>query len=370
MAGPQDIEIEIWAGLQAVSSSMQNAQQKASRKLENTSLGAGTGSICPQKRSSCTRILSFPPGIGIERTIGVTRKKDLTMICKKFLVVVFVVSPFFSVDGTNSQEPVRIMPLGDSITAGHLCIERGGYRSRLWAGLEEAGWTIDFVGANNDQLSDMPDRDNQGMYGWHIETMLPEYAGWLTTEQPDIVLLMIGTNDISLTPDVNEEIAELEQLVDGILQHDCAPTLYLASTPLISGRDSEATAYNAASERLVAARRESGYNIYYVDVYSTMDWNDMADGKHPNCEGYGKIAAAYLAALLEHEDVTLTRRGSVSSMSGRKESSFTASLSVSPLGREATTREALAAGAVIRSGLAGDAKLTITGARQKHTQYP
>ncbi|MCP5545455.1 MAG: hypothetical protein H7A49_16285, partial [Akkermansiaceae bacterium] len=50
------------------------------------------------------------------------------------------------------EAPVRIMPLGDSITQG--CCSgsavEGGYRNRLHDLLDSAGYTVDFVGTQND----------------------------------------------------------------------------------------------------------------------------------------------------------------------------------------------------------------------------
>src|SRR5262249_22927777 len=52
--------------------------------------------------------------------------------------VLRVVSPYM---------PVRIMPLGDSITYGVKSHDGGGYRTRLWHLLQQSGTAVDFVGS-------------------------------------------------------------------------------------------------------------------------------------------------------------------------------------------------------------------------------
>ncbi len=64
-------------------------------------------------------------------------------------------SAFLSITSINlaAQEPVRIMPLGNSITYGNYHPELRpeglitGYRQPLWIMLQEAGYEVDFVGS-------------------------------------------------------------------------------------------------------------------------------------------------------------------------------------------------------------------------------
>ena len=112
--------------------------------------------------------------------------------------------------GAPSDEPLRVLPLGDSITDDYT-------RYDTWSGLVEAGYTVDFVGTQtsipSSRNGDVPDvngqafdQDHEGHSAWAASDMLagnqaePD-AGrlelWLEETPPaDVVLLHIGTNDI------------------------------------------------------------------------------------------------------------------------------------------------------------------------------
>ncbi|WP_206062027.1 hypothetical protein [Nonomuraea basaltis] len=66
---------------------------------------------------------------------------------------------------TSAAAPVRVMPLGDSITAGPGC-----WRALLWNRLQTAGYTnIDFVGSDPDggyTYGFSYDGDNEGHGGY------------------------------------------------------------------------------------------------------------------------------------------------------------------------------------------------------------
>ena len=84
----------------------------------------------------------------------------------------------------------------------------GGYRARLYSLLAAAGYTVDFVGTLKTgrglvlQRADpnLPDTDNEGHGGYQIHEIDAGIEGWLNAvEDPDVVLLLIGTNDYTST---------------------------------------------------------------------------------------------------------------------------------------------------------------------------
>ena len=64
--------------------------------------------------------------------------------------------------------PIRVLPLGDSITDG--AGAPGGYRLRLYQLLTNAGFNVDFVGTLTDNgAPGLPDPDHEGHSGWRID---------------------------------------------------------------------------------------------------------------------------------------------------------------------------------------------------------
>ncbi len=98
----------------------------------------------------------------------------------------------------SASAPVRIMPLGDSITAGPGC-----WRAMLWHQLQLAGYTnIDFVGTQSDGGGCNPgysyDFDHEGHGGFSATGIADnnQLPPWLAAARPDVVLVHLGTNDM------------------------------------------------------------------------------------------------------------------------------------------------------------------------------
>ena len=241
---------------------------------------------------------------------------------------------------TNSQpsvgvtpEPARvsgnlgnIMPLGDQFTDGYPVV--GGYRDPLYA-LTNAGATFAFVGSTNDNATAMlaaaGEQWHEGHPGYFIAgqaiTGVPTPNGmaglyenlraWIGPGgvQPNIILLMIGANDIgyNYANGWTNAATRLLALINQIYYWQPRVTLYVGSVPPRSagyGSWTAATlngyiqAYNAAIPGLVGAERSLGRNIYFVDICGSITTNDLsADGVDPSAAGYQKIAGAWAGAL-------------------------------------------------------------------------
>jgi len=96
--------------------------------------------------------------------------------------------------GTNGT--LKIMPLGDSITASYC------WRPKLWQKLQQAGKTsFDFVGSQTSSDCGITgyDPNNEGHGGYLVTniagSMIGELRGWIQTNTPDLVLMHLGTND-------------------------------------------------------------------------------------------------------------------------------------------------------------------------------
>ena len=117
---------------------------------------------------------------------------------------------------TNSAQaagPVRIMPLGDSITYGGCSSDLSGYRRELCLSL--AGYAVDFVGSLQTGPSDF-DNDHEGHPSWHADEIRDNVYNWLVDNPADIVLLHIGTNDISTWQNASQIATEIGQILDEI----------------------------------------------------------------------------------------------------------------------------------------------------------
>jgi lysophospholipase L1-like esterase len=110
------------------------------------------------------------------------------------------------------------MPLGDSITSGFKSSSEWGYRGPLWNKFSGQGLAIDYVGRYQDGPSSFVDPDHQGVIWETADGLIPLIPDLMTRYKPDIVLLMIGSNDISDGGETPSQLhSEMKQILDRIV---------------------------------------------------------------------------------------------------------------------------------------------------------
>ena len=194
--------------------------------------------------------------------------------------------------------PKRVMPLGDSLTHGYNI--PGGYRSDLWSLITADGRSVDFVGSLDDGPASLPDREHEGHPGWRIDDLSSEVVRWLTAAQPDIVLLMIGTNDIVQDYDRAAAPDRLSALIDRVTDTQPRTQVVVASIPRLGWPPAAdwVRAYNVAIPSIIDAKVADGKRVSYADVHSAITAGDLdADLVHLNASGDSKVAAVWYAAI-------------------------------------------------------------------------
>jgi lysophospholipase L1-like esterase len=200
--------------------------------------------------------------------------------------------------GPATAAGVRIMPLGDSITDGSQV--PGGYRIELWRRLvSQDRLAVDFVGSLRNGPPELGDRDHEGHSGWRIDEVAASVDDWLARHRPEIVLLMIGTNDMLQNHAVGTAPARLGELLDRITRQLPMATVLVATLPPLAGVEANrrVAAFNRALPAVVQARAAAGRRVRLVDVAARLTPADLDDGVHPSARGQGTIAEAWHRAL-------------------------------------------------------------------------
>jgi hypothetical protein len=204
---------------------------------------------------------------------------------------------FFTVGMPNPPVggPVRIMPLGDDLTDGFTI--NGGYRIDLFTLLASAPHTVDFVGSRFNGVPGLADKQHEGHVGWKIADLTGGVIPWVRAYRPQIVLLLVGTNDMIQNDDPGGAPARLGTLIDLLKVELPESAIVVSSLPRNANGDVQARiqTFNAQIPGLVASK---GSKVSFVDGYAAIDPVHLdANGTHLTLDGYGRLAQVWYAAV-------------------------------------------------------------------------
>ncbi|MFJ8141030.1 ricin-type beta-trefoil lectin domain protein [Streptomyces sp. NPDC096013] len=192
--------------------------------------------------------------------------------------------------------PLRLMPLGDSITWGVGSPSGNSYRGFLADQLSAEGHALDFVGSGRNGT--MSDPDNEGHSGWRIDQIAGIADAVLAGYRPNVVTLEIGTNDLNGGYQVPTAPDRLRALIDQITR-DAPDATVLVGTVIVSTSGTEEAvrpAFNAKLPGIVQAEQAAGKHVRLVDM-NALTTADLSDALHPNDNGFRKMADAFNAGV-------------------------------------------------------------------------
>lgn len=217
-------------------------------------------------------------------------------------MLVFAARPALSAQAQAQAAPVRVMPLGDSITGSPGC-----WRALLWNMLQTNGYTdVDFVGTQPPQGCGVAyDGDNEG-HGGALATGIVsqnQLPGWLAATTPDIVLMHLGTNDVWSSLPTSTILSAYTTLVGQMRASNPAMKIVVAqiipmNPPTCTTCAQGVVSLDAAIPAWAASLSTAQSPITVVDQWTDFnDATDTGDGVHPNDSGNQKMAARWYPAL-------------------------------------------------------------------------
>ncbi len=201
------------------------------------------------------------------------------------------------------------MPLGDSITLGGYGLGEhgeGGYRGPLHQLLQRSGTPMDFVGTMYDPPGNSPALHHEGHIGLRIDELTATLEEKLTVSEPDVILLLAGTNDLIQGCSIDSAAARMRTLLDRCQAIRPQAMLLLASLPPVWKDNAfrcDPTRIQALNERyrnLVVEMSAQRRPVVFVDLYHLVAWTRAdfgADGLHPSAAGYDKMARVWYTSL-------------------------------------------------------------------------
>ena len=214
-----------------------------------------------------------------------------------------------------SVRTARIMPLGDSLTLGITAsglAPNAGYRSVLWSKFVQSGLSVDFVGTLMNGGGGLGDIDHEGHGGNNIDQINAQVSPFLNAQKPDVVLLMIGTNDIFISDTAAEMLGKLSQLIDKITSFSPDVKLLVAAVPPIDPQADENKSaagqaadvqkikdYNAGIPKLIASKKTARVSSVDTSSLTVADLSPRAvsSGVHLSDGGYSKLGNLWFNGL-------------------------------------------------------------------------
>ena len=210
------------------------------------------------------------------------------------------------------SSPCKILPLGDSITHGLNSSDDAGYRSQLFKLVVAANQDVTFTGTLSNGPSTVSSKpfpkNHDGHDGWTVD---PGYSQYDTNKNqgvsllvatdkafstmPDIVLLHIGTNDLTSSSAKSTTSDRLDSLITKIV--GVAPDALVVVAKLIplGYSSSDWDNYNAKIPTIVQAHVAKGQHVVTVDM-SKLPTSQL-NGVHPTDQGYATMADNWYAAI-------------------------------------------------------------------------
>lgn len=219
----------------------------------------------------------------------------------------------------DAKQPLKVLTIGDSLTYG-VDLELSGttkprvaYRQTLSQNLIDYFGKVAFVGNVDEYTTTVTDPylyRHSGYSGYVIEDVYhvqnhpgvkPMVDDMMAKYKPDIVIMMLGTNDLGLAVMTNDIIPRWENFVLQVeSQLPENGLLICSSIPPIESSTKE-TMFN---EKIQARTRElanEGYKVGFADPYTPLSEDASVylntDGVHFNSLGYSMIGRVFTEAI-------------------------------------------------------------------------
>jgi lysophospholipase L1-like esterase len=146
------------------------------------------------------------------------------------------------------------------------------------------------------------DSDHEGHAGWRADEIVARLPKWLKSYTPDIVLLHIGTNDVSDNQSTQSTVNEIMQIIDLLRADNPSVKILLAKIIPTSSdqvKNDRINELNSQIVELAAQKHTPASPVIVVDQNSGFyAIQDTYDGVHPNASGRLKIAQKWFQAIM------------------------------------------------------------------------
>lgn len=184
----------------------------------------------------------------------------------------------------TSDESIKIIAFGDSLTAGYGVSQAEAYPAQLEVALREKGYSVSVI--------------NSGVSGETTRGNL-ERAKFIRSQGPNIVILGIGGNDALRSLPLEETEKNIRGTVEILQSGERPPHVLLLQmqAPLNSGREYKQQ-FDALYETIAIDNELVLVPFITKEIFLNPE-NKLPDGIHYNRAGYQKVIEQHLLPNLE-----------------------------------------------------------------------
>jgi acyl-CoA thioesterase-1 len=222
---------------------------------------------------------SMPASYGI-CIAAVEGRRFLTLLVSSLLMLALILPPSAQAQGARRTKPIKLVVLGDSLTAGLGLPASAAFPARLQKALENKGIAVDMInaGVSGDTASGGRDR-----------------LDWSVPDGTDGVILELGANDALRGIDPTITRAALADILTRLQARNVPVLLCGMLAPPNYGAD-YAARFNAIYPDLAAAFHLPLYPFFLEGVATQAKLN-QSDGLHPTAEGVDMIVKNILPSV-------------------------------------------------------------------------
>ena len=213
-----------------------------------------------------------------------------------------------STGGTSGFNPCKaspcvVLPLGDSITHGLNSSDDAGYRSGLFKLAVAANQKVTFIGSLSNGPSTVSAQTFPKNHEGHDGITVTGITGYVPpkkafTTTPHVVLLHIGTNDMTSNANPTTTASQLDTLVTNIVQAAPDALVVVAKIVPLGYSNTNYDQYIAKIPDIVKAHASKNEHVVMVDM-ATLPGSDIrGNGNvHPTDKGYADMADLWYGVI-------------------------------------------------------------------------
>jgi lysophospholipase L1-like esterase len=202
-----------------------------------------------------------------------------------------------------TASPCVVLPLGDSITHGFGSGDDAGYRSALFKLAVAANQKVTFIGSLSNGPGTVSGQTFPKMHEGHDGISVTGITGYVPPQKafgttPHVVLLHIGTNDMTSNANPTTTANQLDTLVTNIVQ--AAPNALVAVAKIVplGYNNTNYDQYIAKIPDVVTAHASKNEHVVMVDM-SKLPGSDIrgSGDVHPTDKGYADMADLWYGVI-------------------------------------------------------------------------